>query len=38
VDSLNELVDANKSLEESRLKNSQSSSNDNLESPTVTPA
>lgn len=38
VDSLNELVDTNKSLEEARLKNSESSSNGNSEEPTVTNA
>lgn len=38
VDALNELVDTNKSLEEARLKNSESSSNDKLKSPTVTNA
>jgi len=35
VDSLNELVDANESLERARLKNSKSSSDGSLESPTV---
>lgn len=35
VDSLNELVDSNKSIEESKLKNSESSSNDNSENQTV---
>lgn len=38
VDSLNDLTDANKSLEEARLKNSESSSNGNLTSPTAEPA
>jgi len=38
VDALNELVDSNRSLEESRLKNSQSSSNGKSENPTVAPA
>lgn len=36
VDSLNELVDANRSLEDARVKNSESSSNDKSKSPTVT--
>ena len=36
VDSLNELVDINKSLEEARLKNSGSSSNGSSENQTVT--
>lgn len=35
VDSLNDLVDANKSLEEARLKNSPSSSNGSAENQTV---
>ena len=35
VDSLNDLVDTNKSLEETRLKNSESSSNGSSENPTV---
>lgn len=38
VDSLNELVDANKSLEEVQLKNLESSSNDSSKSQTVPPA
>jgi len=38
VDSLNELVDVNRSLEEVQLKNSGSSSNGSSESPTATTA
>jgi len=38
VDSLNELVDSNKSLEEARLKNSESSSKGKSKDQTVTPA